>query len=276
MLQPSLDEGFGLPVLEAMRAGAPCVASDIGALREVAADAALYRRSRRMPRRSRTRSTRSYGRSGSLAGRLRDQQAVREPPSFPGRGPPRPPCRSTTASRERPRRHALGPVAADAWRGGAQQRIYHGALPSSYDVDVLTLAGPRGAGAPASGRPQHNRLCACGGRRCGGVWPTPRVGPARRISCFDTVRRSFGPPCSSASARAASDVVQVEGLQLAHIVHDVAACTEGERVTSAGRLRRAQRGMAPPEPAGESRAGCARLALAVGRRRCCTTSSDGS
>ena len=42
MLQPSLDEGFGLPVLEAMRAGAPCVVSDIGALREVAGDAALY------------------------------------------------------------------------------------------------------------------------------------------------------------------------------------------------------------------------------------------
>ena len=42
LLQPSLDEGFGLPVLEAMRAGAPCVVSDIGALREVAAKAALY------------------------------------------------------------------------------------------------------------------------------------------------------------------------------------------------------------------------------------------
>lgn len=42
VLQPSLDEGFGLPVLEAMRAGAPCVVSDIGALREVAAEAALY------------------------------------------------------------------------------------------------------------------------------------------------------------------------------------------------------------------------------------------
>ena len=42
VLQPSLDEGFGLPVLEAMRAGAPCVVSDIGALREVAADAALF------------------------------------------------------------------------------------------------------------------------------------------------------------------------------------------------------------------------------------------
>ena len=42
LLQPSLDEGFGLPVLEAMRAGAPCVVSDIGVLREVAANAALF------------------------------------------------------------------------------------------------------------------------------------------------------------------------------------------------------------------------------------------
>jgi glycosyltransferase involved in cell wall biosynthesis len=38
---PSLHEGFGLPVLEAMAAGAPVVASDIPALREVAGDAAL-------------------------------------------------------------------------------------------------------------------------------------------------------------------------------------------------------------------------------------------
>jgi glycosyltransferase involved in cell wall biosynthesis len=38
---PSLHEGFGLPVLEAMSAGAPVVASDIAALREVAGDAAV-------------------------------------------------------------------------------------------------------------------------------------------------------------------------------------------------------------------------------------------
>jgi glycosyltransferase involved in cell wall biosynthesis len=38
---PSLHEGFGLPVLEAMAAGAPVVASDIPAIREVAGDAAL-------------------------------------------------------------------------------------------------------------------------------------------------------------------------------------------------------------------------------------------
>jgi glycosyltransferase involved in cell wall biosynthesis len=38
---PSLHEGFGLPVLEAMVAGAPVVASDIAAVREVAGDAAL-------------------------------------------------------------------------------------------------------------------------------------------------------------------------------------------------------------------------------------------
>jgi glycosyltransferase involved in cell wall biosynthesis len=38
---PSLHEGFGLPVLEAMAAGAPVVASDIAAIREVAGAAAL-------------------------------------------------------------------------------------------------------------------------------------------------------------------------------------------------------------------------------------------
>jgi glycosyltransferase involved in cell wall biosynthesis len=39
---PSLAEGFGLPVLEAMACGIPVVASTAEALREVAADAALY------------------------------------------------------------------------------------------------------------------------------------------------------------------------------------------------------------------------------------------
>ena len=39
---PSLIEGFGLPVLEAMTIGVPVVSSDIGAVREVAADAVRY------------------------------------------------------------------------------------------------------------------------------------------------------------------------------------------------------------------------------------------
>lgn len=39
---PSLAEGFGLPVAEAMACGTPVVASDIEALREVAGDAAVY------------------------------------------------------------------------------------------------------------------------------------------------------------------------------------------------------------------------------------------
>ncbi len=38
----SLDEGFGLPLVEAMQAGLPMIVSDIPAHREVAGDAALY------------------------------------------------------------------------------------------------------------------------------------------------------------------------------------------------------------------------------------------
>ncbi len=42
VLVPSRKEGFGLPVLEAMAAGVPVLASDTPALREVGGDAATY------------------------------------------------------------------------------------------------------------------------------------------------------------------------------------------------------------------------------------------
>lgn len=40
-IQPSYSEGFGLPAVEAMACGIPCVLSDIEAFREVSADAAM-------------------------------------------------------------------------------------------------------------------------------------------------------------------------------------------------------------------------------------------
>ena len=42
LVHPSLYEGFGLPVLEAMSAGTPVIAADIPALRELCGDAARY------------------------------------------------------------------------------------------------------------------------------------------------------------------------------------------------------------------------------------------
>ncbi len=41
LVMPSRDEGFGLPVLEAMQAGLPVIAADAGALPEIAGDAAV-------------------------------------------------------------------------------------------------------------------------------------------------------------------------------------------------------------------------------------------
>jgi glycosyltransferase involved in cell wall biosynthesis len=42
MVYPSLDEGFGLPLLEAMSCGTPVITSDASCLPEIAGDAAIY------------------------------------------------------------------------------------------------------------------------------------------------------------------------------------------------------------------------------------------
>jgi len=41
-IQPSLYEGFGIPVLEAMKCGCPVLSSNAGSLPEVGGEAALY------------------------------------------------------------------------------------------------------------------------------------------------------------------------------------------------------------------------------------------
>jgi glycosyltransferase involved in cell wall biosynthesis len=70
LVLPTLHEGFGLPVLEAMARSLPVACSDIAALREVAGPAALYF-DPRQPEEITAQMTKLLGDSG-LAGRLSD------------------------------------------------------------------------------------------------------------------------------------------------------------------------------------------------------------
>ncbi len=102
------------------------------------------------------------------------------------------------------------------------------ALAEQYDVDVLTLAGLRERVRP---HPDARSTTAIRLRRAP-LWR--RLANAAFGPTPDLVFRHRTPELRVAVQQRLSaggiDVVQVEGLQLAHIVHDVAACTEGDRV----------------------------------------------
>ena len=101
------------------------------------------------------------------------------------------------------------------------------ALSEQYDVDVLTLAGRRERVRP---HPDARSTTAVRLRQAP-LWR--RLANAAGGPAPDLVFRHRTPELRAAVqqrlAAGGIDVVQVEGLQLAHIVHDVAACTEGER-----------------------------------------------
>lgn len=75
LVMPTLHEGFGLPVLEAMARSLPVVCSDIPALREVAGSAARYF-DPHVPEQIATRLTEVLADS-ELAERMRDQGRAR-------------------------------------------------------------------------------------------------------------------------------------------------------------------------------------------------------
>ena len=79
LVLPSLDEGFGMPALEAMTVGVPVVAADRGALPEVVGDAGAARRSaddgRRSPAAMRAAARRPGARRQRARARLRARRA---------------------------------------------------------------------------------------------------------------------------------------------------------------------------------------------------------
>jgi glycosyltransferase involved in cell wall biosynthesis len=75
LVMPSLDEGFGLPLLEAMASGTPCASSNAASLVEVAGDAAALFDPRDVP--AMAEAIRSVAQDPSLAERLRTDGLAR-------------------------------------------------------------------------------------------------------------------------------------------------------------------------------------------------------
>ena len=157
---PSLAEGFGLPVLEAMACGTPVVASTADALVEVGGDAALYapaaRRRGALARRSSGRSrTKTLRRRCRAAGPAR-AAAVPLGGRGAGRPPPRSPRPPGSTREPRPGRRGSGSTRASSRTSGS--------APTSATSSRRSPGAPRRSSTASASTSRAPTATRC--RRC--------------------------------------------------------------------------------------------------------------